>query len=371
MINTMQEVRRKGKYEIVNPEPIKEDLRDVLDSMNNDIFPRERIDRITVNEYAEQLELGEEFPPIIRNQITRNVLDGFHRTLASEQHGESFIRVDYIRVQPEEEYLVALDLNAMHGLKLSPEDKERAIIKIFEGDPNYDINKLSKILRLHSRAIYLVQAPLRREREIERAKLIKYFASNHEQCTRLPEGITCDGSEHTSLEISAILALYKYIISESRVREIRDLVLLEKTPDEEHEQSQTESQMDMALRETIMDTGDLEKATKEINKARARAEKARLKGKGAKNETASAEKATKVRIKRSEMSPLQVAQRGISLLRREVRRKDVELKKVKRENRALQNMLKEKNRELELSNAKHSHSICDACGAKLTSHPIT
>ncbi|MBO3749441.1 ParB-like nuclease domain-containing protein [Streptosporangiaceae bacterium NEAU-GS5] len=77
--------------------------------------------------------LGEklaEYPPILVNRRTMQVIDGMHRLRAAQLIGEESIRVQFVDVNPREAFLMAVKANIEHGLPLSLADREAAATRI-------------------------------------------------------------------------------------------------------------------------------------------------------------------------------------------------------------------------------------------------
>ena len=100
-------------------------------TLDDELFPRERLDPETVDEYAEQTQAeGVRFPPIrvIKLQSGSLMLvDGWHRVEAARRLGDPKIRA---RVRPGE-WLDAVEAaaasNARHGRPRTNADKRRAV----------------------------------------------------------------------------------------------------------------------------------------------------------------------------------------------------------------------------------------------------
>ena len=91
------------------------------------LYPRTAIDVKKIQQYAENIEV---MPPIEINQ--NNILiDGAHRLSAYKQCKIDDISCIITQTDTEEDlYLLALQRNAIHGLQLSGDDKQRIAVKL-------------------------------------------------------------------------------------------------------------------------------------------------------------------------------------------------------------------------------------------------
>jgi len=122
-------------------------IRDIV--KDPDIYPRRNESPKTIEAYAEALEAGAKFPPILVQGISTNdgkeytvFLDGLHRARACERVKRKTIEAEYWKRETlnKEEWLTRLQLesakrNATHGDRLGSEDKKYQARKICEKNP--------------------------------------------------------------------------------------------------------------------------------------------------------------------------------------------------------------------------------------------
>lgn len=91
--------------------------------------PRAGIYTDTVEEYAEALDSGASFPPVVVFYDGSDywLADGFHRTMAHEKAGRTEIAVDVRQGTRRDAVLHSTGANATHGLPRTREDKRRAV----------------------------------------------------------------------------------------------------------------------------------------------------------------------------------------------------------------------------------------------------
>jgi len=97
---------------------------------NYNIYPREDLDEFNVIRIRNAIEAGVELPAIIVDKKTKMVVDGFHRIeavqLVNGPDGE--IEIEYREYKNlAEMFLDAIQLNAIQGKTLQPNDIERVI----------------------------------------------------------------------------------------------------------------------------------------------------------------------------------------------------------------------------------------------------
>ena len=90
---------------------------------------RSNIDDSVVEEYADALANGTEFPPVVvfRTSDADLLADGFHRVRAYHKAGRTKIEADVYDGTTEDALWFALGANRAHGHRLSRADKRRAI----------------------------------------------------------------------------------------------------------------------------------------------------------------------------------------------------------------------------------------------------
>jgi len=59
------------------------------------VYPRSRWNTATIERYAEAMEAGDEFPPLVLEAETSRLLDGKHRELAYRKAGINIVSVDW------------------------------------------------------------------------------------------------------------------------------------------------------------------------------------------------------------------------------------------------------------------------------------
>lgn len=102
-----------------------------IDSIELDtsIQCRASIDVATVNEYADAMADGVEFPPVVLfgNQTRAWIGDGWHRVMAAQQIGAPTIDADIRPGDRREALKYALNANAAHGQRRTNADKRRCV----------------------------------------------------------------------------------------------------------------------------------------------------------------------------------------------------------------------------------------------------
>lgn len=91
---------------------------------------RASISTLAVQDYADCMEAGDEFPPVIvygRVGMKHWVADGFHRVLAARKLGRKTILVEIRDGGKREAMLYAMRANAAHGVRRTNADKHRAV----------------------------------------------------------------------------------------------------------------------------------------------------------------------------------------------------------------------------------------------------
>ena len=91
--------------------------------------PRARMEPALVDEYADAMREGAEFPPltVYRDGSTYWLADGFHRIAAAEQAGMAHVVCNVERGTLRDAILHAVGANATHGQRRTNLDKRRAV----------------------------------------------------------------------------------------------------------------------------------------------------------------------------------------------------------------------------------------------------
>ena len=127
-----------------------------------------------VEEYAEAIENGAEFPPIKvwkKPDGTYQVIDGVHRISAYRKLGRQYIEAEIVEdIQDEVDFMErAIQENLKHGLPLSREDKREDARRLYlKGRKPEDIARLFKV---SLRTVYNWIGDLKEEEKLEKEKL--------------------------------------------------------------------------------------------------------------------------------------------------------------------------------------------------------
>lgn len=108
------------------------------------IYPRTEWSQATVNRYAEAVNAGDVFPPIVLEAATNRLLDGMHRWQAHKQALRNEIDVIWVQV-PEgvPAKLFAASLSAKHGDRISGEELRQIAREIATDNPDYDLKTIA------------------------------------------------------------------------------------------------------------------------------------------------------------------------------------------------------------------------------------
>lgn len=103
------------------------------------IYPREKWNTTTIARYADALEAGAQFPPIILEAETNRLLDGKHRLEAHKNASRETINAEWHQVpKGMTPRYYAATLSAQHGDRLSNADLKVIAEAEFEDNPNID-----------------------------------------------------------------------------------------------------------------------------------------------------------------------------------------------------------------------------------------
>lgn len=118
-------------------------------TLDPDLQPRVIMDHATIAEYAEEMEAGATFPPIIvfDDGAKKWLADSWHRYFAAQKAGLEEIDVDLRTGSRRDALLFSISANAKHGLRRSREDKRRAVLALLS-DPEWSVLSDRKLAKM-------------------------------------------------------------------------------------------------------------------------------------------------------------------------------------------------------------------------------
>ena len=100
-----------------------------------DMYPRASVDSVHVRAIRDAIEAGEQVPPIITDEESKRVVDGFHRYRAWRRvlGSDGEVEVEIRSYDSEADLFAdAVRLNARHGRPFAPYDRARSIARAVE-----------------------------------------------------------------------------------------------------------------------------------------------------------------------------------------------------------------------------------------------
>lgn len=120
--------------------------------IDGDTQGRCNVNQKKINEYAEKMEAGVQFPPlvVVHDGTTYWLVDGFHRYFASTKLNMVNIQVDWKPGTLEDAQVLSLGVNDDHGLPRTNADKRRSVEKALSWEhtklkADVEIAKLCKV----------------------------------------------------------------------------------------------------------------------------------------------------------------------------------------------------------------------------------
>ncbi|ALG15422.1 hypothetical protein AOZ06_39690 [Kibdelosporangium phytohabitans] len=136
-----------------------------IDSLNPADSPRlSGIDSTRAHAMAES---GTDLPPIVVHRQTMRVIDGAHRLRAAQLRGADRIQARLFDGTADAAFVLAVEANVVHGLPLSPEDREAAVVRIVFSHPQWSDRVVAARTGLSDKTI----AAIRRRRSADLPKL--------------------------------------------------------------------------------------------------------------------------------------------------------------------------------------------------------
>ncbi|WP_318306149.1 ParB/RepB/Spo0J family partition protein [Amycolatopsis solani] len=113
-------------------------------------------------------------PPIVVHRATTQVIDGLHRVRAAQSRGETTIAAVFFDGDVKEAFVLAVKLNAMHGLPLTLADRKAAAREILFLYPQWSDRRIAGVAGLSPKTV----AAIRRRSDGEIPRPTGRLASN-------------------------------------------------------------------------------------------------------------------------------------------------------------------------------------------------
>ncbi|MBO4159722.1 ParB/RepB/Spo0J family partition protein [Micromonospora antibiotica] len=101
-----------------------------------------------------------QLPPIIVHRQTMRVVDGWHRLQAAGIRGDATIPVRFFDGNEQDAFVLAVRLNAKHGLPLSAADRRAAAERIVASHPSWSNRAIAAVVGIADKTV----ASIRRQR---------------------------------------------------------------------------------------------------------------------------------------------------------------------------------------------------------------
>ena len=138
---------------------------------------RDQINQDVVKDYAEKMREGEEFPPLetVFDGATHWLVDGFHRYFASHDLGFKDVKVNYKPGTQEEAQLLALGVNAGHGLQRNNATKRKVVEAALAHPTLQDASNvhIAKLCKVSDTFVAAVRNPEVKKKQAE--KVAKHY----------------------------------------------------------------------------------------------------------------------------------------------------------------------------------------------------
>lgn len=105
-------------------------IRDIIQDIR--LQPRQSLNIETINDYAEKMQTGISFPPIIVFHVESKyyVADGFHRINAALKVNLTYLSAEVKIGTFRDAVLFSVSANSSHGLNRTSEDKRKAVVTL-------------------------------------------------------------------------------------------------------------------------------------------------------------------------------------------------------------------------------------------------
>ena len=142
---------------------------------------RIEISEDAVAEYAEAIEGGDKFPPVLAyfDGIHYYLTDGYHRYHAHKRAGKASIECEVVNGTFRDAVFHSTSVNGSHGMRRTNADKRKAVMTLIE-DFEWDQNMSSGEIAKHCRVSTSFVSNLRTATGTQSADTVKYRAASGE-----------------------------------------------------------------------------------------------------------------------------------------------------------------------------------------------
>ena len=138
--------------------------------IDGDTQPRLAIDQEVVNEYAQAMQAGAEFPPVqvVSDGAANWLVDGFHRFYAHRRIARGQIKAVVTTGLLTEAQWMSLTANKTHGLRRTNQDKIKAVLKAIKMRPELSDRLIAEHVGVHGETVAKYRAELEKKSTIGR-----------------------------------------------------------------------------------------------------------------------------------------------------------------------------------------------------------
>lgn len=103
------------------------------------------------------VEVEGDLPPILVHRETMRVVDGMHRLRAAAAQGRETIKAVFFAGSEQDAFVIAVKLNAMHGLRLTPVDRSAAVARIVVSHPQWSDRAIASAAGVAARTVAAIR----------------------------------------------------------------------------------------------------------------------------------------------------------------------------------------------------------------------
>lgn len=114
---------------------------------DENIYPRSRVDKQVVHNYADSMRDGISFPPIVLEDKTNRLLDGWHRVEAANEAEIEELEANWHTVPDDIDVrLYAASLSSKHGLSIPTDDLKQLVRTLYNENESLSIAEVARQL---------------------------------------------------------------------------------------------------------------------------------------------------------------------------------------------------------------------------------
>lgn len=129
----------------------------MLDIASLTVGMRVRVQGMDENHAAALTDVRTSLPPVVVHASTMTVIDGAHRLHAARAQGQTRIEAVLVEGDVADAFVLAVGLNARHGLPLSRADRRMAVARLLQYHPEWSDRRIAMVVGVSPKTVGAVR----------------------------------------------------------------------------------------------------------------------------------------------------------------------------------------------------------------------